>query len=213
MTNRILPRDLGGNIILPGSITKTLSEDFLITTALPSWLFAAAGTATFQNMAVERGQVTMTTSGTTGSNTELRTSQLIDLSKVEAVMWTVEGFYVDASAGINMYFGISNSGAGAYCAATPNPVLKISSGDPGVTVKDDWLSNNEWQRRKSRSFLINCQTKHAYILEHGQVVADVDLSATMVLGPAYPSINIVQATGTVARNLKIGRVSLTVSTY
>lgn len=213
MTNRILPRDLSGNIILPGSITKTLSEDFLTSSALPSWLFAASGTPTFQNMAVERGQVTMTTSGTTGSNTELRTSQLIDLTKVEAVMWTVEGFYADASAGINLYFGISNAGNGAYCAATPNPVLKVSSGDTGTAVRDDFLSNNEWGRRKSRSFLINCQTKHAYVLEHGQVIADVDLSAKIVLGPAYPSINLVQATGTIARNLRIGRVSLTVSTY
>ena len=215
MARIALQRDPSGKLILPGNgRPKIRREDFLVgnLTSHP-WLTAAQGTASFQNMVAGRGQITIATSGSTGSQAQLRTGQMIDLAGVEYVKWTVEGWTVDANAGINLYMGISDSGKGAYAAATPDPGIKAVSGDTAVVIPDNWLSDGEWQRRKTRSFLVVCGTKHAYVLESEQVVADVDLSASMVLGPAYPSISITQATGTTARNLVIGAVELEVGWY
>lgn len=205
MTYLPLPRDAQGDIVLPGRVRKTITENFMWSTAMPSWLALTNGTATYSTLATSRGEVAIASAATNGAQASLRTNDYIDLSKVESVWWQLDGFSFDSLGASALFMGVSGTGTGAYL----NGQVMKSAGGADTTVPTNLLVDF---RKKNIGILLITGTKHVYVTQGQDVMAEVDYSATMVLGQVRPDVAMATQEN-VAKTIRIARASLTVTTW
>lgn len=205
MTFLPIPRKPSGDFDIPSNWTRTMTEEFGYSTALPAWLTIGAGTPAYNTLATTRGELAITSGAVSGNKAQLIGTNNLDLSKVEAVWWQAHGYGLDSLGNSATYLALSGAAGGAYI----NGSTVKGFGCPDVVINTQALYD---YRKKTLGLLIWAKYKHAYVTIGDEIIADVDYSATMTLGLVKPELTIM-TNEAVAKTLRVARVSLTTWGY
>lgn len=218
-----LARDLAGKVIPAGKVRRVLEGPAVGAAALPSWLTAAAGTASFPATPEDWG-VQLTTGTVATNSATLATAFTIDSSKFEAIRWTVEGWRFDSStASATTSISIRNAAGDAGVTLFG----LVSSGEttfrilnPGGNVSE--VGPYEWaglDATKHRNLTIEVRKvhradgsvdRHVFVLEDDQVQLAFDVSASWNDGLLVPQVSVTKGATVdgLARWWRAGQVRL-----
>lgn len=104
-------RDMDGKIVPRGRVSKRLYEPFIPGGALPSWLAAQAGTATFQSVSssVDVSGATITTAASSGSGARLWTTFDIATPMYKEIIFSLYGLRFGNDDGFDVWYQISQT--------------------------------------------------------------------------------------------------------
>lgn len=202
----LLMRDNLGNIVLPGRVTRTLTDPLMPGGALPSWQSAVVGTASFQSFlgSASLGTATVTSSGSINAPAAVKlTGNLTMLmpAQFQAMAITLDGLSCDADTGMDIEIGFQGVSSKGGCSmlhlnGATTAVLRTFSADGTVTTNYPtnyafFQPSGGGRSRRNLTFLL---LPYGYsggddvatgrptvaLLEDDQVVAAVDISATFV---------------------------------
>lgn len=105
-------RDLAGNIIPAGRVSKRLYEPFMPGGALPSWLAAQAGTVTYDlaSSSTAASGAKLTTAATNGAGARLWSTFDIYPAMHEEIIFTLYGLRFGNTDGYDVWFQLSQTG-------------------------------------------------------------------------------------------------------
>lgn len=164
-----------GQVIPHGKVSRTLEENFLTASALPSWLEASSGTASFDAPSAGFGGCKMTTGSTTNNVARLRTTFTFDPQYFQALWWTVEAFHMDVDDNVWPSFGFIND-AGTHAAnvyqtsASTAKLQGVGSGTSDIGLHYQIRDADEGTRRRNMTVLWLPQLDEGFFLNDDQVI-------------------------------------------
>lgn len=208
----MLPRDLATAQPMPlGRVVRTLTEPFIPGGALPSWLEASQGTASYQAPTDGAGYVRVTSGANMSDPAELRTTFDIDITNYDEVRFTLEGLVFSDTTGADLVFGIDNNsskyGVAYSDTSSGGQVLRAREASSDDTETVNYQVRADATHRRNLTLVCQPKRQAMYLMEDDQVVGYRE-GLAMNFGDCRARITIANTTAA-ARWFQVSQVKLT----
>lgn len=199
--------DSAGRLVPPGKVARSLEETFILG-AMPSWLTASSGTASYGAQASTRGYLQMTTGAVSGNAATVKTNFTVNLADQKAILWEASGLVLDSST-VQLAMGISNTGSvGSFIKQdSADSTLFVAMAGNSTAVPYNLRNGSEATRRRNLGIMLLPSTREMYVFEDDQVMA-YRTHTSLTLGAVSCDLTVTTREA-VAHNFQVQKLKIT----